>query len=170
MLEKIYHLSQYLDLFIASVHYVELSKGKVRATFEVFKYKIDKLVHFIRWLWFPHGKDKKRNIYSPGPLKLPLFPNVAALLDDDQFVHNAWQTTEWCLFYLWPNCSVSCGAENKMFWGDKTGISQLFVKHCEQTDHHPTMQRHLEKVEAIEVLDCTSKWTVHISQNFQYWL
>ena len=43
-----------------------------------------------------------------------------------------------------------------MFGGDKTGISQLFVKHCEQTDHHPTMQQHLEKVEAIEVLDCTS--------------
>ena len=41
-----------------------------------------------------------------------------------------------------------------MFGGDKTGISQLFVKHCKQTDHHPTMQRHLEKVEAIEVLDC----------------
>ena len=42
-----------------------------------------------------------------------------------------------------------------MFGGDKTGISQLFVKHCEQTDHHPTMHQHLEKVEAIEVLDCT---------------
>ena len=43
-----------------------------------------------------------------------------------------------------------------MFGGDKTGISQLFVKHSEQTDHHPTMQRHLEKVEALEVLDCTA--------------
>ena len=42
-----------------------------------------------------------------------------------------------------------------MFGGDKTCISQLFVKHCEQTDHHPAIQRHLEKVEAIEVLDCT---------------
>ena len=31
----------------------------------------------------------------------------------------------------------------------------LFVKHCEQADHHPTMQQHLEKVEAIEVLHCT---------------
>ena len=42
-----------------------------------------------------------------------------------------------------------------MFGGDKTGISQLFVKNCEQTDNHPTMQPHLEKVEAKEVLDCT---------------
>ena len=44
-----------------------------------------------------------------------------------------------------------------MFGGDKTGISQLFVKHSEQTDHHRTMQRHLEKVEAIEVLHCNIK-------------
>ena len=43
-----------------------------------------------------------------------------------------------------------------MFGGDKTGISQLFVKHGEQTDHHPAIQQHLEKVEAIEVLDCTN--------------
>ena len=42
-----------------------------------------------------------------------------------------------------------------MFGGDKTSISQLLVKHSEQTDHHSTMQRHLKKVEAIEVLDCT---------------
>ena len=42
-----------------------------------------------------------------------------------------------------------------MLGGDKTGISQLFVKHCEQTESHPTMQRHLERVEAKEVLDCT---------------
>ena len=42
-----------------------------------------------------------------------------------------------------------------MFGGDKTWVSRLFVKHCEQTNHHPTMQQHLEKVEAIEVLDCT---------------
>ena len=41
-----------------------------------------------------------------------------------------------------------------MFGGDKTGISQLFFKHCEQADHHPAMQRHLKKVEAIEVLHC----------------
>ena len=43
-----------------------------------------------------------------------------------------------------------------MFGGDKTDISQLFVKHCEQVDHQPAMQQHLKKVEAIEVLDCTS--------------
>ena len=43
-----------------------------------------------------------------------------------------------------------------MFGGDKTGISQLFYKHCEQADHQPAMLRHLEKVEAIEVLLCTS--------------
>ena len=49
-----------------------------------------------------------------------------------------------------------------MFGGKKTGISQLFVKHCEQTDHHPTMQRHLEKVEAIEVLDCTCRQFTNI--------
>ena len=42
-----------------------------------------------------------------------------------------------------------------MFGGYKTCISKLFVKHCEQADHHPEMQHHLEKVEAIEVLDCT---------------
>ena len=42
-----------------------------------------------------------------------------------------------------------------MFGGDKTCISELFVKHCEQANHHPEMQHHLEKVEAIEVLDCT---------------
>ena len=42
-----------------------------------------------------------------------------------------------------------------MFVGDKTSISWLFVKHCDQTDQYPTMQQHLEKVEAIEVLDCT---------------
>ena len=42
-------------------------------------------------------------------------------------------------------------------WGDKTCISRLFVKHCEQIDHHPAMQRNLEKVEAIEVLRCTKK-------------
>ena len=47
-----------------------------------------------------------------------------------------------------------------MFGGDKTCISCLFVKHCEQTDHHQTMQRHLEKVEAIEVLDCTNPFYV----------
>ena len=41
-----------------------------------------------------------------------------------------------------------------MFGGDKTCISRLFVKHCEQTDHHPAMQQHLEKLEAIEVLHC----------------
>ena len=42
-----------------------------------------------------------------------------------------------------------------MFGGDKTGISWLFFEHCEQADHHPAMQHHLEKVEAIEVLHCT---------------
>ena len=42
-----------------------------------------------------------------------------------------------------------------MFGGDKTGISPLFFKHCVQVDHQPAMQYHLEKVEAIEVLDCT---------------
>ena len=42
-----------------------------------------------------------------------------------------------------------------MFGGDKTGISQLFVKHCAEIDYHPAMQRHLEKVEAIEALHCT---------------
>ena len=42
-----------------------------------------------------------------------------------------------------------------MFGGDKTCTSWLFVKHCEQTDHLPAMQQHLEKVEAIEVLHCT---------------
>ena len=31
----------------------------------------------------------------------------------------------------------------------------FFFKHCEHVDHHPAMQRHLEEVEAIEVLDCT---------------
>ena len=41
---------------------------------------------------------------------------------------------------------------------DKTCISRLFVKHCEQTDHHPAMQRHFKKVEAIEVLHCTTQW------------
>ena len=41
-----------------------------------------------------------------------------------------------------------------MVWGDKTGISRLFFKHCGQADHHPAMQQHLEKVEAIEVLHC----------------
>ena len=41
-----------------------------------------------------------------------------------------------------------------MFGGDKTCISWLFVKHCEQADHPPAMQQHLEKVEAIEVLHC----------------
>ena len=41
-----------------------------------------------------------------------------------------------------------------MFWGYKTYISWLFVKHCEQTYHLPGMQRHLEKVEALEVLHC----------------
>ena len=45
-----------------------------------------------------------------------------------------------------------------MFGGDKTGISWFFFQasHCEQADHHPAMQRHLEKIEAIEVLNCTS--------------
>ena len=42
-----------------------------------------------------------------------------------------------------------------MFGGDKTGISWLFFKPCEQVDHQPAMQHHLKKVEAIEVLDCT---------------
>ena len=42
-----------------------------------------------------------------------------------------------------------------MFGGDKKCFSRLFVKHCEQTDHHPAMQRHWEMMEAIEVLDCT---------------
>ena len=42
-----------------------------------------------------------------------------------------------------------------MFGGYKTCISQLLVKHCEQADHHPEIQHHLEKVEAIEVLHCT---------------
>ena len=41
-----------------------------------------------------------------------------------------------------------------MFGGDKTGISRLFFMHCEQADHQPAMQRHLEKVEALEVVDC----------------
>ena len=41
-----------------------------------------------------------------------------------------------------------------MFGGYKTGISRLFFKHCEQVDHQPEMQRHLENVEAVEVLDC----------------
>ena len=45
-----------------------------------------------------------------------------------------------------------------MFGADKTGISWLFFKHCEQADHHPTMQQHLEKVEAIEVLHCTCNY------------
>ena len=49
-----------------------------------------------------------------------------------------------------------------MFGGDKTSISQLLVKYSEQTDHHSTMQRHLEKVEAIEVLDCTLSLTCNI--------
>ena len=43
-----------------------------------------------------------------------------------------------------------------MFRGDKTCISRLFVKHCEPTDHHPTRQRHLQKVEVIEVLHCNT--------------
>ena len=42
-----------------------------------------------------------------------------------------------------------------MFWGDETGISRLFYKHWEQADYQPTMQHHLEKVEVVEVLDCT---------------
>ena len=42
-----------------------------------------------------------------------------------------------------------------MFEGYKTGISWMFFEHCEQADHHTAMQRHLEKVEAIEVLHCT---------------
>ena len=42
-----------------------------------------------------------------------------------------------------------------MFWGDKTSISWLLFKYCEQTDHYPAMQWHLEKVESIEVLHST---------------
>ena len=44
-----------------------------------------------------------------------------------------------------------------MFGGYETGISWLFFEHCAQADHHPAMQRHLEKVEAREVLHCTLK-------------
>ena len=65
---------------------------------------------------------------------------------------------------VWPNCSVWCGEENKMFRGEKTCINWIFFKHCEQTDHHPTMQQYLEKVEAIEVLDC--KWNKNSSKCF----
>ena len=43
-----------------------------------------------------------------------------------------------------------------MYVGDKTGLSRLFFKHCEQADHQPAILPHLEKVEAIEVLHCTS--------------
>ena len=46
-------------------------------------------------------------------------------------------------------------------WGDKTCISRLFVKHCEQTDHHPAIQLHLEKLKAIEVLHCTTLQFTH---------
>ena len=42
-----------------------------------------------------------------------------------------------------------------MFGGDYTGISWLFFKHYEQADHHPAVQQHLEKSEAIEVLHGT---------------
>ena len=55
-----------------------------------------------------------------------------------------------------------------MFGGDKTGISRLFFKHCEQTDHHPAMQHHFEKVEAIEVLDCTYKYKRVIKSTNEY--
>ena len=50
-----------------------------------------------------------------------------------------------------------------MFGGDKTGISWLFFKHCEQADHHPAMQQNLENLEAIEVLHCTCNSCSHLT-------
>ena len=44
-----------------------------------------------------------------------------------------------------------------MYGGDKTGISWMLLKRHEQSDHHPAMQQHLEKEEAIEVLHCTCR-------------
>ena len=32
---------------------------------------------------------EKENLYSPGPLQFPPFPNGAAFLNDDQNAHNA---------------------------------------------------------------------------------
>ena len=34
---------------ILTLHYGELSKGKVHATFEIFKLKVNKFLHFTRW-------------------------------------------------------------------------------------------------------------------------
>ena len=48
-------------------------------------------------------------------------------------------------------------------WGEKTCISRLFVKHCEQTDPHPAMQRHLEDGEAIKFLKNCQLKTGNIS-------
>ena len=42
-----------------------------------------------------------------------------------------------------------------MYVGDKTGLSRLFFKHCEQADHHRALQRHFEKVEAISYDEAT---------------
>ena len=45
--------------------------------------------------------------------------------------------------------------ESKLFLEDRTCIRWLFVKHCEQADHHPEVQPHWDKVEAKEVFTCT---------------
>ena len=57
-----------------------------------------------------------------------------------------------------------------MCGGDKTSISQLHVKHSEQTDHHSTLQQHLEKVEAIEVLDCTLATYTMLNMELGEWI
>ena len=49
-----------------------------------------------------------------------------------------------------------------MFGGNKTCISGLFCKHCEQADHHPSKQRHLEKVEALEVINFIGKGSLFL--------
>ena len=85
----------------------------------------------------------------------PPFPNVITIL---------WILPPVISIYpsVWPNCSVWCGVENKAFRGrsdmNQSVVCQAMssiVKHCEQADYHPAMQRHFERAEALEVLKCT---------------
>ena len=175
--------------------------------------------------WHIHWQERNHtfeDLYSFIASLLHCF--IAALLNDDQFAHNAWQTTDDYMSYLpqtfcflhhikisswsdwwvdapeptaalitragfvtisilyfhwnvslylfyqpclqlcygciymsfWPNCRFLCDEEYKMFGGDGTQISLLFIKHFEQANQHPAMQWHLEKVEAVEVLTSTA--------------
>ena len=97
-------------------------------------------------MWLPIGWAKGPSLPPPSSLPPPLFSQCES------------------------HGRLSALAVRKMFGRDKTCISRFSVKHCEQTDHHPTRQQHMEKVEAIDVLHCTT-WLLFylLSLYFNLW-